>query len=312
MGGRRRQLPRQVADEGVPSRRPECHALGVSASTPRMTRAAFAAVWGFPFVAKPPAGAGARNTFRVDRAEQMEQWLASSAPHPGDPALLEEFIIGDEHSFDSVVIHGRLVWHSISRYLPTPLDVLENPWIQWCVLLPREIDGPEYDRHPPASASTPLTCARACRRASATWSGSVAPTARVAISEVGARPPGAQFTTLMSLRPRRRPVSPRGRTSLFTTVSSRRSDARRWAPPTCAPRAKGAPSSPRTGSTRSAWRSRELIVDARLPDARRPADRHVRGRRLRHRPRRRDGRGRACPRRDRWQDPVGVWVMCIE
>ena len=63
---------------------------------------AFAGRVGFPFVAKPLAGAGARNTFRVDRAEQMEQWLASSAPHPGDPMLLEEFITGAEHSFDSV------------------------------------------------------------------------------------------------------------------------------------------------------------------------------------------------------------------
>ena len=31
------------------------------------------------------------------------------------------------------------------HYLPTPLEVLENPWIQWCVLLPRDISGPEYD-----------------------------------------------------------------------------------------------------------------------------------------------------------------------
>ena len=58
--------------------------------------------------------------------------------------LLEEFVRGDEHSFDSVVIDGRLVWHSISRYLPSPLDVLSHPWIQWCVMLPRDIDGPEY------------------------------------------------------------------------------------------------------------------------------------------------------------------------
>ena len=58
--------------------------------------------------------------------------------------LLEEFVRGDEHSFDSVVVDGRLVWHSISRYLPSPLDVLEHPWIQWCVLLPRDIDGGEY------------------------------------------------------------------------------------------------------------------------------------------------------------------------
>ena len=59
--------------------------------------------------------------------------------------MIEELVVGDELSFDSVVVHGKMLWHSISRYAPTPLTVLEHPWIQWCVLLPREIDGPEYE-----------------------------------------------------------------------------------------------------------------------------------------------------------------------
>ena len=58
--------------------------------------------------------------------------------------LLEEFVRGDEHSFDSVVVDGRLVWHSISRYLPSPLDVLEHPWIQWCVAAAARHRRPEY------------------------------------------------------------------------------------------------------------------------------------------------------------------------
>ena len=42
------------------------------------------------------------------------------------------------------MIDGRIIWDSVSNYLPTPLEVLRNPWMQWAVLLPREI-GPEYD-----------------------------------------------------------------------------------------------------------------------------------------------------------------------
>src|SRR4029450_10547544 len=76
--------------------------------------------------------------------EQLERWLEVQPPSPQQPALLEEFITGEEHSFDSVFVKGQPVWHSISRYFPTPLEVLQNPWIQWCVLLPREIDGPRY------------------------------------------------------------------------------------------------------------------------------------------------------------------------
>jgi biotin carboxylase len=151
---------------------------------------------GFPLVVKPPAGAGARNTFRVENEEQLEEWLATAPPRPGAGALLEEFIVGDEHSFDSVMVNGTLVWHSISRYLPTPLDVLRNPWIQWCVLLPREIEGGAYDTIRDAAARALTALGLRTGLSHMEWfrrrDGSVA------ISEVGARPPGAQFTTLIS------------------------------------------------------------------------------------------------------------------
>jgi hypothetical protein len=156
---------------------------------------AFAADVGYPFVVKPLAGAGARNTFRIADEAQLDRWLAVDAPAPGAPMQLEEFVTGEEHSFDSVVIDGRLVWASVSRYLPSPLAVLENPWIQWCVVLPRHL-GEEYAdimrAGPHAVASlglrTGLTHMEWFRR----------PDGSLAISEVGARPPGAQIMSLMS------------------------------------------------------------------------------------------------------------------
>src|SRR5262245_868480 len=93
---------------------------------------------GFPLVVKPPAGAGAVNTFRLDSQAELEVYLARHRPNPANPALFEEFLQGEEFSFDSVCIDGRVIWYSVSRYLPGPLTVLQNPWIQWCVLLPRE------------------------------------------------------------------------------------------------------------------------------------------------------------------------------
>src|SRR5262245_5725162 len=53
---------------------------------------AFAREVGYPLVVKPPAGAGARNTFRVESDEQLERWLEVQPPSPQQPALLEEFI----------------------------------------------------------------------------------------------------------------------------------------------------------------------------------------------------------------------------
>ncbi len=156
----------------------------------------FANEVGFPLVLKPPAGAGAQGTFRVDDHEAFREALKISAPTPQQPVLIEEFVTGEEHSLETITVGGRAVWHSLTHYHPTPLEVLRNPWIQWCILLPREIDGPQYDDIRRAAEAaltalgmdTGLTHMEWFRRRDGS----------VAISEVGARPPGAQITTLVS------------------------------------------------------------------------------------------------------------------
>jgi biotin carboxylase len=156
----------------------------------------FAEEVGYPLVLKPPAGAGALSTFRVDNAEAFGEALRISAPSQPQPVLIEEFITGEEHSLETISVGGRAVWHSLTHYYPTPLEVLRNQWIQWCVLLPREIDGPQYADIREAGAralaalgmDTGLTHMEWFRRRDGS----------VAVSEVGARPPGAQITTLVS------------------------------------------------------------------------------------------------------------------
>jgi len=157
---------------------------------------AFAEEVGYPLVLKPVAGAGAVATYRADDARGLAEALVSVQPGPAHPVLAEEFMIGDEHSLETVSIDGRPVWHSLTHYYPNPLEVVRNPWIQWCVLLPREVDEVHYDdiRSIGARAltalgmTTGLTHMEWFRRKDGS----------VAVSEVAARPPGAQITTLMS------------------------------------------------------------------------------------------------------------------
>ena len=156
--------------------------------------AAFADQVGFPLVAKPPAGAGAQATYRLDDAGMLRGWLDAMPLSADAPALLEEFLVGEEHSFDSVSLGGETVWSSISDYRPPPLEVLRNPWIQWTVMLPRDIHGPHYEgihKWGPAALQVlgvrdALTHMEWFRR----------PDGSVAISEVAARPPGAQLTSM--------------------------------------------------------------------------------------------------------------------
>ena len=152
----------------------------------------FAEKNGYPIVYKPLEGAGARSTFRIDRADQLRDALRISPP----PGLLEEHILGEEHSFEGVCVDGKLVWHSLTRYSPTPLEVLRNGWIQWCIVLPRELDDSRYDDIRAAAARalevlgmhTGLCHLEWFRRADGS----------IAISEVAARPPGAQIMDLVS------------------------------------------------------------------------------------------------------------------
>jgi len=174
---------------GLPCAR---HALVESADE----AVAFTRKVGYPVVIKPPAGAGAIATFRADDEASLRAAVAKAAPRAGHAALVEEFITGDEYSLETISIGGRAVWHSLTHYYPTPLEVVRNPWIQWCVLCPREVDDARYDDIRKAGSralevlgmETGLSHMEWFRRADGT----------IAISEVAARPPGAQITTLNS------------------------------------------------------------------------------------------------------------------
>ncbi|HRG99088.1 MAG TPA: ATP-grasp domain-containing protein [Polyangiaceae bacterium] len=106
---------------------------------------AFAAEVGYPIVLKPPAGMGAKATFRVASDEELAAALAGLGVSAAQPVLAEEFLRGREFSFETITLGGKPRVYSLSHYLPSCLEVLENPWIQWACLLPRDIEGPEYD-----------------------------------------------------------------------------------------------------------------------------------------------------------------------
>lgn len=154
----------------------------------------FAERVGYPLIVKPLAGSGSRNTFRVNRAEELRDCLRWNEASGG--MMIEEFITGEEYSFDSVFLGGRMAWHSINHYFPGPLEVLENPWIQWCVMLPRETNRPEYEEIRRQADKALHALGMKSGLSHMEWFRREG--GGVAISEVGARPPGAQFVTLIS------------------------------------------------------------------------------------------------------------------
>lgn len=106
---------------------------------------AFVEQVGFPIVLKPPAGVGSKSTFRVRGMEELLSLLQGLHVSAKNPILGEEFLQGSEFSFETITVGGVPQVHSISTYQPTCLEAVENPWIQWTCMLPRDISGPAFD-----------------------------------------------------------------------------------------------------------------------------------------------------------------------
>ena len=158
--------------------RPACRAPGTGSSASRRGRLGVRRQCRLPARGQAAGRRRRRNTFRVDDAEQLGQWLAAAPPsrRPTRCCSRSSWSARSTPSTASSSTASSCGTRSAAT-CRRPLDVLEHPWIQWCVLLPREIDGRGYadirDLADPRLAR-PRAAHRACR----TWSGSAAPTAR--------------------------------------------------------------------------------------------------------------------------------------
>ncbi len=156
----------------------------------------FAKDTGFPLIAKPPAGAAAQSTYRLKSQEELDQLLANHPASKEHPWLLEQFLVGKEHSCDTFMLNGQVMFRTFTRYQPTPLEVVENPWIQWQVILPLETLSNEFDDVREVADRVLKTLGPVNGHSHMEWfrlaDGSIA------VSEIAMRPPGAMFTTLIS------------------------------------------------------------------------------------------------------------------
>lgn len=152
---------------------------------------------GFPIVLKPPAGMACKATWRIGGIDELRQALEAVRPRPEDPTLAEEFLVGREHSFETITIDGQVRLTSMTEYHPTPLEVVEKPWIQWCVVAPRDVDTPALEEVRALGLraigalglTTAMTHMEWFRRADGS----------LAIGEIAARPPGANIVRLTGL-----------------------------------------------------------------------------------------------------------------
>lgn len=146
---------------------------------------------GYPIVLKPVDGAGAKNTMRASDDDELFMALNALLPSESSPVQGEEFIQGEEHTFETVTLGGAPVWSSSTFYLPGPMAVLENPWMQYCLLMPREETMPHIAAFKGTNAAALSALGMVNGLSHMEWF--LRGNGRVYIGEVGARPPGANI-----------------------------------------------------------------------------------------------------------------------
>ena len=98
-----------LREAGVP-----CARHSLAATRPRRLPSPKRSV---PIVVKPPAGAGLCPPSRRWRWG-ARRGAARERARRGQPAILEEFITGEEHSFETMSLDGHAVWQLAHALLP--------------------------------------------------------------------------------------------------------------------------------------------------------------------------------------------------
>jgi hypothetical protein len=97
---------------------------------------------GFPLIVKPIAGAGSADTYRVNDGAELDAVVAKTG-HVQEVSV-EEFVDGEEFTFDTVCIGGKPAYFNIAQYLPRPLIARTNEWISPMIVALRDVHAPKY------------------------------------------------------------------------------------------------------------------------------------------------------------------------
>jgi len=149
---------------------------------------------GFPLIVKPIAGAGSADTHRVEDAGALDRVLPL-VRHVAELSV-EEFIEGEEFTFDTISIDSHIAFHNVAWYRPKPLIGRTVEWISPQTVTLRDPDAPDL--------AVGRALGRDVLRALGFRTGFThmewfrTPAGEAVFGEIAARPPGARSVDLMN------------------------------------------------------------------------------------------------------------------
>ncbi len=149
---------------------------------------------GYPVIVKPIAGAGSESTYRVDTREQLDGILP--ALRNVSEVSVEEFVEGDDMTFDTLCVEGEIVHYSASTYIPRALHMKENEWVSPITLVFRDPDAPELEAGKKMGRDVLRALSFQTGYTHMEWYRT--PSGEAVFGEIGARSPGAGLVDLIN------------------------------------------------------------------------------------------------------------------
>ncbi len=165
-----------------------------SGSTPDEIRAAAERI-GYPLIVKPIDGAGSAHTHRCDDDAGLELAIADNA---GTKVVsIEEFIEGEEFTFDTICAGGEIAFYNVSWYRPQPLIARTVQWISPQTVSLRDPDAQKLA--PGVALGKAVIKALGYTEGYTHMEWFLTPSGEAVFGEIGARAPGARSVAIMNL-----------------------------------------------------------------------------------------------------------------
>ena len=198
------KIPGMTVAETIPFRDKEAMKLALDKAgirTPRHVRATTAEEVrdaalhiGYPLIVKPIAGAGSADTYRVNSVQELE--LVLPRLHHVEEVSVEEFIDGEEYTFDTICAGGRILFWNICYYRPRPLIGRSLEWVSPQTLALRDIEAPHLE--PGRKMGRAVLEALDFKSGFTHMEWYLKANGEAVFGEIAARPPGARTVDIMN------------------------------------------------------------------------------------------------------------------
>ncbi|MBL8982577.1 MAG: ATP-grasp domain-containing protein [Gemmatimonadetes bacterium] len=149
---------------------------------------------GFPVIVKPISGAGSMDTIRAASMAELDAALTRVTTY--DEVNVEEFIEGDEYTYDTICIDGRIVYENVCYYRPNPLVARSTEWISPQTIALRDLSTPIVQQG--ISLGHEVLKAMDFKTGFTHMEWFYTPKGEAIFGEIAARPPGAHTVDLMN------------------------------------------------------------------------------------------------------------------